>query len=526
MIKLGGIELALGLQQIFTSRFDVRGETTPTGAHRDDGKEEVKVSMYKENITTKHFLHHIQGKLPALGLVPIRPGTNDCKWGCIDIDEYNFDHKKIIQDIKKLKLPLVVFRSKSGGAHIFLFASEWIPARMMRTKLKMISKALGYQGSEIFPKQDEVEEYGSFLNIPYLDGENTVRYAHDEEGDAVEIYDLGFVYRKMIQSEEQISNLKVSVEKQKQIKKEEAFPDGPPCLNTLAKQGFTTGSRNEALYNIGVYAKKAFSEGEWQRKVAEYNTKYFDPPLGYTEEQATIKSVEKKDFKYKCKQQPIEAVCQASMCQFCKHGVGGNKYQLPEITNLIKICTDPVSYLVTVEGRQVKLTAEQWLKPAMFADAVYNQINKVIPRMPKREEWLSLVVAPLSEEGAIQEVKGIESFTPSYRLQRYLIDFITEFDTGKHIDDIGQGVCYTKKDKDGEAIETVIRAEDFLDYITRNGWRFSHAETSSLFVQLKPLFKKETRRMVRGRNINVIITKPIEKVEYKTSEVDYDNSPF
>ena len=91
MIKFGGIELALGLQQIFTSRFDVRGETTPTGAHRDDGKEEVKVSMYKENITTKHFLHHIQGKLPALGLVPIRPGTNDCKWGCIDIDEYNFD---------------------------------------------------------------------------------------------------------------------------------------------------------------------------------------------------------------------------------------------------------------------------------------------------------------------------------------------------------------------------------------------------------------------------------------------------
>ena len=166
MIRFGGIELAVGLQHIFTSRFDVRGETTPTGAHRDDGKEEVKVSMYKENITTKHFLDHIQGKLPALGLVPIRPGTNDCKWGCIDIDEYNFDHKKIIQDIKKLKLPLVVFRSKSGGAHIFLFASEWIPARMMRTKLKMIAKALGYQGSEIFPKQDEVEEYGSFLNIP------------------------------------------------------------------------------------------------------------------------------------------------------------------------------------------------------------------------------------------------------------------------------------------------------------------------------------------------------------------------
>ena len=39
-----------------------------------------------------------------------------------DIDSYaGFDHKKLINKIKNLKLPLVVFRSKSGGAHLFYF---------------------------------------------------------------------------------------------------------------------------------------------------------------------------------------------------------------------------------------------------------------------------------------------------------------------------------------------------------------------------------------------------------------------
>ena len=53
---------------------------------------------------------------------------NDCKWGCIDVDEYNLDHKSLISNIRKLNLPLIVCRSKSGGAHVFLFAKEFISA--------------------------------------------------------------------------------------------------------------------------------------------------------------------------------------------------------------------------------------------------------------------------------------------------------------------------------------------------------------------------------------------------------------
>ena len=71
-----------------------------------------------EKIEDEHFELHLKGQLPVsgvtaqnckrynktlpfcgLGLVPIRPGANDCRWGCIDIDQYNLDHKEVIKNI-------------------------------------------------------------------------------------------------------------------------------------------------------------------------------------------------------------------------------------------------------------------------------------------------------------------------------------------------------------------------------------------------------------------------------------------
>ena len=51
-----------------------------------------------------------------------------CFWGCIDVDMYPLNLKELAQKINSKKLPLIVFRSKSGGAHIFIFVKESISA--------------------------------------------------------------------------------------------------------------------------------------------------------------------------------------------------------------------------------------------------------------------------------------------------------------------------------------------------------------------------------------------------------------
>ena len=86
-----------------------------------NGKQTGKASIVRTPRTTELWEEHLSGKGSAIGIVPINE-ESQCVWGCIDVDEYvGLDHKVLVEKIRRLELPLVVCRSKSGGAHIFLF---------------------------------------------------------------------------------------------------------------------------------------------------------------------------------------------------------------------------------------------------------------------------------------------------------------------------------------------------------------------------------------------------------------------
>jgi hypothetical protein len=84
-----------------------------------NGKQQGKAGVVKNPRTPETWEGHLSGKGDAIGIIPINE-DNSCKWGCIDIDQYPLDHKELIDRIRKMKLPMVVCRSKSGGAHCFL----------------------------------------------------------------------------------------------------------------------------------------------------------------------------------------------------------------------------------------------------------------------------------------------------------------------------------------------------------------------------------------------------------------------
>ena len=163
-------------------------------------KQGGKAFIVRKNVSDDLWEKHLQGEGPALGIIPITE-DNTCRWGCIDIDEYNFDHGKLVQSIRNLNLPLIVCRSKSGGAHVFLFTTEFISASLMQSTLKKMSIGLGYEGSEIFPKQTEIlverGDTGNFLNLPYHNEMKGLRYAINDNGSGCtleEFYKLYDVY--------------------------------------------------------------------------------------------------------------------------------------------------------------------------------------------------------------------------------------------------------------------------------------------------------------------------------------------
>ena len=159
--------------EAFKSIFE--GLDVAYGQHRSDGeradgKQEGKSYIVRNEVTDKLWENHLKGEGPSLGIIPIR-ADNTVIWGCIDIDTYPLNHKKLIHKIRQLQFPLIHCKSKSGGAHLFLFMENPISAKIMRSKLRAISSTLGYSSAEIFPKQSSIliekGDLGNFLNLPY-----------------------------------------------------------------------------------------------------------------------------------------------------------------------------------------------------------------------------------------------------------------------------------------------------------------------------------------------------------------------
>ena len=152
-------------KKIFEGSSNAYGQTRKTDEYDDRGKHKTKSTIKKYPVTEKMWVDHLNGVDPALGIIPINEDSK-CKWACIDIDVYTLNHKELIDKIIAKKLPLTVFRSKSGGAHVFLFTKEFAPAALFRNKLKDIAASIGFARSEIFPKQNHINkdrgDVGSF----------------------------------------------------------------------------------------------------------------------------------------------------------------------------------------------------------------------------------------------------------------------------------------------------------------------------------------------------------------------------
>ena len=374
--------IAEALSEIFAGLERAHGEYRITG-RAPGGKVLGKGATVRTPPTLDLWVAHLEGK-QGLGIIPIRE-DNTCVWGCLDIDDHQIDHAALVRRIRELKLPLIVARSKSGGAHCFLFLSEPLPAEVVREHLQSWAAWLGYGGCEVFPKQTRLagpEDVGNWLNMPYFDAERTLRYAlHPETGEALSVEAFVDVARAARVSGDDLAAIELP-------EPEEAdLPGAPPCLRLLVAQGIQQGMRNESLFNLGVYYRKAHPE-DWEERLEEANHKLCNPPLRSREMQQLIKSLQRKDYFYKCNEAPLKALCNKSMCRRCEHGIGGDAEV--EITSLTRIDTRPPIWIAEVDGERIKLTTDELANPARFAKKCMEVLGKW-PATPKQAEWRRLI---------------------------------------------------------------------------------------------------------------------------------------
>lgn len=414
----------------------------------------------REPITQELWLKHLNGTFNSgIGIIPIDE-EGLCRWGCMDIDHYeNFDIVTLAKNLHQAGLPLVLCRSKSGGAHIFLFTKEGIPALLMQTKLRELSAALGYAGCEVFPKQvarTSSGDVGNWLNMPYFNYEETVRYGIDGEGNILTAEQfLNYAMSKQC-TKAQVEALKY--EHTKDITFDDLFKEGPPCHEAMYKRGVkeTVDSRNSSLYSICQQFKRQLPE-QWEDLIIKFNDAHCLPPLDLAEVKVIINSAKKDGF-YKCNDTCCSQHCDKELCMRRPFGIGENNLVMPRFTGIQKTGgnRDCLWYLTLDTNETIELTTEELMSPhkvrCRLAEALTTPI--VLPEI-KATKWRTMLAEIMDKACEI-----IEDVTTSDDIfYEHLENFCLNKRRGKELHDVLRGKPYT--DSSG----TWFRLSDFQAYL-------------------------------------------------------------
>lgn len=474
------------LFNIYKGNARAHGVFNVTTDRERDGKKQGHARVIKEATTLEHWSKHLAGK-EGLGIIPIMD-NNACNWGAIDIDTYNINHSDLVKKLEKHKIPAVVCRSKSGGAHLYFFFTEEIPAADVLSKLNEVSAVLGHAGSEVFPKQTEIlverGDTGNFINMPYFGGENTTRYAIDVSGESLSLEQFVDAAEAARMSAEKFMSLKT-----KSSKSDEVLPHGPPCLQHLCAQGFGEGGRNNALFSLGVYARMAKKE-DWEQEVQNYNVKYMKPPLSANEVATIIKQLQKKEYFYKCDDQPIASFCNKDVCMSRKFGIGPGQRN-NDLSTLTKIEGDPPIWILTVDGSRVELSTEALVTQKVFQKECVSQINRYPLTLTERA-WQTRMQTLLDN---ITIVETAPDTTLKGEFEDLLYSFCCDRARGTDKEEIFQGIAVWM---DGRIY---FQIRDLMKHLTVNG--FVSYTTNKAGLRLRQMGGERTFWNVNGKGVHV-----------------------
>ncbi len=461
-----------------------------------------RMETIKSSADASDYINHLEGSC-GLGIVPIMDDGN-CWFGAIDIDahgdEPDIDLSQVESRVRDNDLPLVLCRSKSGGAHLYLFLTDPTPATLVRKALKNWAGLIGHAGVEIFPKQDSLpasngeRQLGNWLNLCNFQSKDTIRYGW-EGGQKLSLgHFLDIADSRRVKAATLVE------------KAAGEYGEAPPCIQKMLTDGVGRGHRNEALYNITLYYKKSNPE-TWRDKAMDANARVFTDPLPYSEAKKTIASAGRRDYKYKCKEEPCRSSCNSSVCVKRKYGITPAEKSelevgsLPDFGRLEKYNTDPVKWVLHVDQVPIVLSTLELMDYRSIRRAVADNLTRVIPTM-KNDQWEGMLNAIMGEARVIEAPE--EASTYGFIKSR-LFEFFRKTDLASPGDRIGDrdslelGVPVVQLKDDVRVV--YFRGGDFIDYLKKN--RSEELKGSNLWVALKKVGVQHDKLRVRDRVIAV-----------------------
>ena len=380
--------------ELFAGRDDFYGTSSLLGPAPSFGeKREAKSRTVHEPVTRELYDAHLRGER-SIGINPLMK-DDTIWWFAIDVDDYETNdlHEVMARKIKRARLPLVVFTTKSGGAHLFCFFEEPCGVKIAKAAAQNMLSVLGLKSdTEIFPKQDESEGTGNWINLPYF-GDS--RYCMGSDGvTALTLREFLIYAHKMEIHPDDIAPRPEVQEVFDETDTPRDHTQAPPCIQRLITQGVERGGRDNFLAHACVYLQKAWPD-EWQDKLMDMNYKALHEPLPSRDVSRIAGSYARKPYGYKCTQ--FEAVCDKNKCRRMEFGIpapneSSEQAELGVTIDSLRQIGDEEDaiYIAMVDGKEVRLTVAQLLNFSQFKMAIMPKIGVALDSIPPKT-WNSIL---------------------------------------------------------------------------------------------------------------------------------------
>lgn len=501
--------------QLFQGRADCFG-TYRVFEESQSGKQKGKAVTYPNDrqpdrvLTDGDWDAHLAGK-QRLGIVPILPdGT--CGWFAIDIDDYSVNQHQVVVDIERKELPLVVCRSKSGGAHLYCFINGSIEASLGIELGTKWAEMLGFKGSEVFPKQsslDYKDAIGNWIICPYFKGDKAADFAYGIQGERLSLDEfVQWANAKQISPEEAAEYLKKKEQSAKDMTDDEIWAQSPPCIQWFRENGVSEGGRNNLFGHMCVYYQKKdalLGTDNWKNDAVEFINSYSDEPLGWEETNHTIQTHTRKEYQYHCKNQPMAAQCNNEACLKLILGVGPDRsfYGDVEITSMIKIDSKPPIWIPRINGKDIEMNTDTLLSPRKFKFAIADALNILMPGMVQITH--DAIIGPVMS-GALT-IEPLDELTPEGKTMSVFQEWTGNLlSKSKSLEDLQKGLPINVEDDNS----IYFRGQDFLaEY--RRVYKDNMADRDIWAALRRGGFQR--KRLRSGKKVSWIWLYPLEEGE-------------
>jgi hypothetical protein len=510
-----------------------RGSVNNYGVHEyapvKKGQKRDGKSYTKKNtlLTEEVYKAHLWGQT-GLGVIPIDEDSM-CRFAVIDVDIYDADLSVYISAIERNKFPLVTFRSKSGGLHIYVFFEKPVEAQIAKNIMAHMAFLLSIDTLvkerqnrivEIFPKQSMLTDgdTGTWINLPYFNAEKTLQYC-EHKGKKLSLEEALYYIRSKTTNKKDVEHFIASM----------PLNDAPPCLQTayILNTPRANTFRNEYLFNCGIYYKKK-DESFFEQQLFEVNRKLEEPLDEKEIEKTMLISLRKKDYNYKC----LYGQCRKTICKTREFGVGkeGGFFSSLQYGTLYQIATSDPYYEWEIksegmaEHKKLRFKNEdEIIQQNAFMRLCFRELH-VLPARLKQSEWFKIVNQSLTELQVI-DVEAEDDTSPRSIFMSIFHEFIMNRAMAATRDQIlNKRVFYDEKRN-----EYYFRSKDLIEFLftTKSFRHYSPTEIHGMLRDkgcLPTRIKTDSGKQLRVHAIHSDLIDDVAKAE--AEQIDEFNPSF